>query len=164
MYHAFDSFRSSHAHPEEPMPAPQSYKNHTRYDPVFHFFLIPLLILNFAFSFALLFRHHHEHPHITIWWIVLSFVLFMMGGSVRGNALKLQNRIIRLEERLRLSVLLPHAEHATIYSLSGSQLIALRFASDEELPTLARRALAENFTPKQIKEAIVTWRPDHHRV
>lgn len=146
------------------MPAPQSYKNHARYDPVFHFFLTPLLVLNFIFSFALFFRHHHEHPHIAVWWIVLSFLFIVMIVKARRSTLKAQDRIIRLEERLRLTALLPPAEHDLIPSFTTSQLIALRFASDAELPALARRAITENLTSKQIKQAIVSWRPDHLRV
>jgi hypothetical protein len=146
------------------MPAPQSYENHARYDPVLHFFLMPLLFLNFLFSFALFFRHRHEHPHITVWWIVLSFLFLVMIVQARRGALKAQDRIIRLEERLRLATLLPPVEHALISSFTTSQLIALRFASDEELPVLARRVLAENLNSKQIKQSIKVWRPDDHRV
>ena len=146
------------------MAATQSYKNHSRYDPLLHYFLVPVLLLNFIFSF-ILFRHHsHAHPHIALWWIILSFVLLLMPMKSRRSALKVQDRVIRLEERIRLGLLLPPAEHSMIPSLTIGQLIALRFASDGELPALAKRALAENLTPKQIKQAIVTWRPDNHRV
>lgn len=146
------------------MAATQSYKNHSRYDPLLHYFLVPMLLLNFIFSFTLFRHHHHEHPHIAFWWILLSFVLLLIPMSTRRSALKVQDRVIRLEERIRLGLLLPAAEHSTILSLTASQLIALRFASDGELPALAKRALAENLTAKQIKQAIVTWRPDNHRV
>jgi predicted ABC-type exoprotein transport system permease subunit len=149
------------------MPAPQNYKNHTRYNKAFHFVMMPLLLLNFIFSFVLFFHHHHHHPHhpyIAAWWIVMSFVLILMAGNARTSALKVQDRVIRLEERMRLASLLPAAEHTIIASLTTGQLIALRFASDDELPALAHRALAENLSRKQIKQAIVAWRPDHHRV
>jgi hypothetical protein len=146
------------------MPAPQTYKNHARFNKPFHFVLIPLLLLNFIFSFVLFARHYHEHPHIAPWWIVMSFVFILMANCTRSGALKAQDRVIRLEERLRLVLLLPPAEHAAIPSFTTGQLIALRFASDDELPALAHRTLADNLTPKQIKQAIVTWRPDHHRV
>jgi hypothetical protein len=75
----------------------------------------------------------------------------------------LQDRIIRLEERLRLKELLPVARHAEILRLSTKQLVALRFASDHEVPALVTRALEESLSPKQIKQAIVTWRPDYER-
>ncbi|MEO8869348.1 MAG: DUF6526 family protein [Granulicella sp.] len=146
------------------MSATQSYKNHTRYDPLLHYFLVPMLLLNFIFSFVI-FRHHFQaHPHITFWWVILSFVLLLIPVSGRRSALKAQDRVIRLEERMRLALLLPAADHSLIPSLTTSQLIALRFASDGELPALAKRALAENLTSRQIKQAIVIWRPDNHRV
>jgi hypothetical protein len=75
----------------------------------------------------------------------------------------LQDRIIRLEERLRLKELLPPARHPEISYLTTKQLVALRFASDHEVPALVTRALEESLAPKEIKQAIVTWRPDYER-
>ena len=75
----------------------------------------------------------------------------------------LQDRIIRLEERLRLKELLPATRHVEIPQLTTKQLVALRFASDHEVPALVTRAIEESLTPKQIKQAIVTWRPDYER-
>lgn len=146
------------------MPAPQTYKNHSRYDPLFHFFLVPMLSLNVVTAFFHLYRHHHENPDATTWWVILSFVFLAMAANARFSAVRVQNRVIRLEERLRLTALLPSADQALIHSLTTGQLIALRFASDAELPALSRRVQAENLTSKQIKQAIVTWRPDHQRV
>jgi hypothetical protein len=146
------------------MPAPQSYKNHAMYDPFHHYLITPLLLLNFAFSFILYSHHHRQHPHIAAWWIVLSFTLILLSIKIRNYSLAVQNRIIRLEERLRLTALLPSSDHAIIHSLTTRQLIALRFAPDAELPSLAHRAVAENLTSKQIKEAITNWRPDLQRV
>ena len=146
------------------MPAVQSAKSHAAVDPIFHYVILPLVTLNFAFSFVLSHNHRAEHPHITVWWIVLSAVFMLMAFKTRIYALRNQDRLIRLEERLRLTALLPLAEHASIHSFSTSQLIALRFASDAELPSLARRSFAEQLTAKQIKEAITTWRLDHQRI
>ena len=146
------------------MPKEQSAESHAMWDPMYHFVIAPLLILNFVFSFVLYNRHPVAHRNVAIWWIVLSFVFILMAAKTRVYGLKNQDRLIRLEERLRLTGLLPAAEHASIYSLTTSQLIALRFASDAELPSLARRALAEGLTAKQIKDAIVTWRPDDQRI
>jgi hypothetical protein len=148
------------------MAQPQSYKNHGRFDPTFHFTLIPLLWLNFAFAVYVTIHRwdtvRYRYTHL--WWIVMSLVLILMAGLARHYAIKNQDRIIRLEEQLRLADLLPEAKLPLIDALTLKQFIALRFASDAELPTLAARAVAENLTHKQIKEAITTWRPDNDRV
>jgi hypothetical protein len=146
------------------MPTPQTLKNHVRYDPIFHFCIIPLLILNFAFSIYITVHNWPSYKHTHLWWIVMALVFFMMAGYSRESALKAQNRIIRLEERLRLQALLPATDRAHIDELTTRQLIALRFASDAELPDLAHRALTKNMEPKAIKQAIVNWRADHERV
>ena len=146
------------------MPTPQSYKSHTRWDPPFHFFVLPMLLLNFIFSIYIAIHHWPEHPHLHIWWIVMAIVFFMMAGLGRGAALRAQDRIIRLEERLRLARLLPEADHGRIDELTTKQLIGLRFASDEELPALTRKTLAQNLDQKAIKQSIVNWRADNDRV
>ncbi len=146
------------------MPKEQSAQSHAMWDPMYHFVIAPLLLLNFVFAFILYSRHHVAHRDVAIWWIVLSLVFVLLSVKTRVYALRNQDRLIRLEERLRLTALLPAAEHASLHTLTTSQLIALRFASDAELPSLARRAGAENLTAKQIKEAIQTWRPDRSRV
>jgi hypothetical protein len=146
------------------MPEPQSLKNHTRFNPPWHFFLLPVALVNFIFAIVATVHHWHEHPYLLAWWIVMSIAFFLLVGGSRGDALKVQDRLIRLEERIRFAALLPPAELAASHALTTKQLIGLRFASDAELPALVRRTLAENLTAKQIKEAIVGWRPDHHRV
>jgi len=83
---------------------------------------------------------------------------------LRAYPLKVQDRVIRLEERLRLQALAPAEWHAQIYRLTEDQLIGLRFASDDEVVALAKQALEENLTRKQIKERIKNWRPDNWRV
>jgi hypothetical protein len=146
------------------MSVPQTYKNHTRFDPIFHFILMPLLLLNFAFSIYIAVHHWPEQPHLHLWWIVMAVVFILIAGNGRGSALKAQDRVIRLEERLRLTALLPVEEHHLIAQLTPRQFIALRFASDDELPALSRKTVAQNLEPKAIKESIVNWRPDHNRV
>jgi len=146
------------------MPAPQTYKNHVRFDPPWHFFIAPMLLLNIVFAITATIRHWPDHRHLYPWWIVMSIVGFMAVGKARSHSLKAQDRIIRLEERLRLKELLSAAEFARSQALTEPQLIGLRFASDAELPALVTRTLDGNLTQKQIKEAIVTWRPDYFRV
>jgi hypothetical protein len=146
------------------MPEPQNYKNHTRFHPPFHFFVLPMLLLNFFFAIYVTIHHWPDHRVLFGWWIVVSLVLFMGFGLSRSYALKAQDRIIRLEEKLRFAALLPPDLLARSQSLTVRQVIGLRFASDTELPALVKRALDENLTEKQIKQAIVDWRPDYLRV
>jgi hypothetical protein len=146
------------------MPEPQTFKNHTRFDPGWHFFLVPLLMLNVIFAAADTVHHWPDHRPLFLWWILMSIVLLLAVGKAREHSMKVQDRVIRLEERLRLAALLPAEEYARCAALTESQLIGLRFASDAELPALAKRALDEKLTKKQIKEAINSWRPDYFRV
>jgi hypothetical protein len=140
---------------------PQSYANHARMDPPFHYFLAPLLIVAIILSIISLVRH----PGLdSILWMLLAVALFFTAGKARSYALKVQDRVIRLEERLRLSMLLPEAARPRIAELTEPQLIALRFASDAELPGLAMRAVNEGLTMKQIKSSIQSWRADNFRV
>jgi hypothetical protein len=144
------------------MSKPQSFQNHARWRPLFHFTIAPLLLLNLGLSIYILTKHHAEHPHITIWWIILSAVLILVAVDHRMSALGVQDRVIRLEERLRMTAL--GVPHATSYALTERQLIGLRFASDSELPALAERAVREKLTEKQIKASIQSWRPDYFRI
>ena len=147
------------------MPAPQSYKNHARYDPLFHFFVLPMLLINFILSIRTAIHHWDDGtPHRYLWYIVMSFVAFIAVGKARAFALKAQDRIIRLEERLRLASLLSAADQPRIAELTTRQLIALRFASDAEVAALALKAADQKLDPKTIKQSIVNWRPDYDRV
>jgi hypothetical protein len=140
---------------------PQSLANHTRLDPPFHLFLLPLGLVAIIVSVILLIRR----PGIgSVLGVILAIGFVMIAAKARSYALKVQDRVIRLEERLRLSLLLPETLRPRIGELTESQLIALRFASDSELPVLARRALDEGLTGKQIKTSIESWRPDYFRV
>lgn len=140
---------------------PQTYANHTRFDPAFHYFLVPVLLITLIGSIV----HLVRHPHLaSAWHVILVAALIMIAGKARAYALKAQDRIIRLEERLRLARLLPEPLRSRIGEIQERQLIALRFASDEELPALVERTLQEKLAPKQIKQAIQNWRPDYFRV
>ena len=146
------------------MAQPQSFQNHTRYDPLFHFFVIPMLLLNLAFAIYATIHAWPGYQHTHLWWIVMSIVFLAMAEISRASALRAQNRIIRLEEQLRLADLVDEQHLELVEALTMEQYIALRFASDAELSALDQRAVSENLTPKQIKQIITTWRPDHHRV
>jgi len=143
------------------MPTPQNFKNHGRTRPLYHFVIIPLLVLNLVFAISLAVRHP-ERMYFAVWWIVLAIIFILIAGDYRGSALGAQDRVIRLEERLRLTAL--GVPHATIEALTVRQIIGLRFASDNELPALAERAVREHLTEKQIKASIENWRPDYFRV
>lgn len=142
-------------------PAPQTLGNHTRLDPPFHFFLVPVYGATWIISLVLAERHPSA---LSIWEAI--FVTALLGAlfKTRLYALKVQDRVIRLEERLRLASLLPEAGRTQIPRLTEKQLVALRFASDEELPNLAQRAWSENLAPTDIKKSIRNWRPDYWRV
>ena len=146
------------------MAEPQSYKNHTRFEPGFHFLLVPVLLLNIVVTVVWYVHHHADHPHIAPWLVLMSVVLLLMLGTTRRYAAHNQDRLIRLEERLRYALLLPAAELPLVENLSVPQIVALRFASDAELPALALRAAGEKLTPKPIKQSIQTWRADNFRV
>lgn len=139
----------------------QNFKNHGRIDPLYH--LLSLFILVVSLVIAVVYLVYHPH-FFTAWIVVLSVAAFIPFFKVRTYALKVQDRVIRLEERLRLQALAPPEWHSQIYKVREDQLIALRFAPDEELVELAQQAVAENLSRKQIKERIKNWRPDHWRV
>jgi hypothetical protein len=142
-------------------PAPQTLANHTRLDPPFHFFIVPVYGISWILSIVLAVR---RPTPLSIWEAI--FVTALLGALFRTRlyALKVQDRIIRLEERLRLAALLPDSTRAQALKLSEKQLVALRFASDDELPALAQRAWTENLPPAEIKKLIRNWRPDYWRV
>jgi predicted lysophospholipase L1 biosynthesis ABC-type transport system permease subunit len=142
----------------------QNYKNHKRLHPPFHLFVIPVLLLNVLVSIAVLIHHWPRHWALLIWFVVMSLALFTLAGFARGNALRVQDRVIRLEENLRYQRLLPPELATASQSLTLGQIIALRFASDAELPALVQRALSEKLEPKAIKQSITSWRPDDLRV
>jgi len=140
----------------------QSYANHTRWHPPFHFFVIPVMLINVIWAIVDCFKNPGPNQ---AWWIVVSLALVVMALLVRTNALKAQDRIIRLEERLRYQQLLPAELASQCGSLSAAQMIALRFAADEELEGLIREVLANRLTKtSDIKKAIKNWRGDTFRV
>jgi Family of unknown function (DUF6526) len=142
--------------------APQTYANHARFHPPFHFFLAPGGIVLVILTVVNVVRNYQR---LDSWILLLGALLFFVAVFlIRLNPLRAQDRLIRLEERLRLATLAPPEFQTRIEDLTEAQLIALRFASDEELPALAARALAGNMKAPEIKKAIVAWRADWFRV
>jgi uncharacterized membrane protein len=144
------------------MPQPQSYKNHTRWRPMFHFTIMPILMANLIIAIYYDIHYHWKHVHMGTIWVILSVVLILIALDHRGSALGAQDRIIRLEERLRMTIL--GVPHNTIHALTERQFVGLRFAADSELPSLAERAVRDGLTEKQIKASIQNWRADHFRI
>ncbi len=139
--------------------AEQNYKNHTRLDPAFHFFLLPVLFGLFVLTLVACYRHHGHMGYLYIFLAVLTFAVILLAAKARMYAAQNQDRIIRLEETLRLGALGGSAAGLTV-----RQLVALRFASDGEVVELAERARRDHMQPKQIKQAVQNWRADYERV
>jgi hypothetical protein len=136
----------------------QSYKNHTRLLPLFHFFVVPVLLVNLINSL----RHLYLAPNrSTAFAVILATALAMLAFLTRQMVVSVQDRVIRLEMRLRLRQLLPPDLQPQINALSPRQLVALRFASDGEIPDLVRDVLAGKLTtPKDIKLHVKSWQAD----
>jgi hypothetical protein len=142
--------------------AEQSFQSHTKWLPPFHFFVLPVLLINLGFSIYWCVK----------WWFTVGGVLSVFFAAAlfvgmvmaRAMAMKVQDRVIRIEERIRFERLLPADMHARIGEFTMDQLVALRFASNAELPELARKVLQEQVKDrKAIKQMIKTWRPDPAR-
>jgi hypothetical protein len=142
------------------MPKEQSASSHTARDPLFHFVLAPFFLLNLALTIFVA-LHTREHRVLHSWIVLVALAFLLLLAEVRRYAAANQDRIIRLEERLRIAALAPTTD---VLKLSTRQLVALRFASDAELPALVHRTLAENLEPEAIKQSIASWRPDFQRV
>jgi hypothetical protein len=143
---------------------PQSFSNHARLDPPYHLYTSIGLLANLIIGIIVLVMSFHTQLLLGIWIVILSVVLILIFFRLRTYPLKVQDRIIRLEERLRLDALLPEPLRRRIPELTEEQLIALRFASDDEIPSLVELTLEKKLTRKQIKERIQNWRPDHFRI
>jgi Na+/melibiose symporter-like transporter len=139
----------------------QNFKNHTRIVPGYHGVSFLLILAGLVGSIVNLF-HADAATHYSAALIVVIFiVLICLFFYARLFALRAQDRAIRAEENFRHYILTgkPHNKNLRL-----GQIIALRFASDEEMPALAKRAVEEKLSQKQIKQAIQNWRADHHRV
>ena len=141
---------------------PQNYGNHARFVAPFHYVAMPILLINFGWS---IYRAATAMSAETIIWALTALALIIIGLFSRIHALWAQDRVIRLEMRLKLTDILPDDLKSRIDDLSTAHLVALRFASDAELPGLVRRVLDGSLTEqKAIKQAIVNWQADYQRV
>jgi hypothetical protein len=142
----------------------QSYSNHRKFVPGFHFVTFGILVLNLLWALWRLFTGATLPLPDRVWAVAMAVALLLLSWYARTFPLKVQDRVIRLEERLRLAQLLPPDLASRIGELKTGQLLALRFASDEEIPELTRKVLAENIRGREeIKKLIRHWRPDHLR-
>lgn len=142
--------------------APQTYQNHVRWHKPFHFFLLPVFLINFIWSAVELFLYPGWDQGR---WVVVSFALIVLTLLARINPLRAQDRVIRLEEQLRYQRILPADLAQRASALTVWQVVALRFASDAELPELVRQTLENKFSKSdEIKRAIKNWRADTVRV
>ena len=139
----------------------QNFKHHAKIVPVFHYFVGPVLMINVVNSIVRVARHFNYE---TAFGVLLALALLALSFLARMFALRVQDRVIRLEMRLRLRELLPADLQPRIVEFRPAQLVAMRFASDAELPALARKVLDENLADQRsIKLLIQNWQPDHLR-
>jgi Family of unknown function (DUF6526) len=136
----------------------QSYKKHARLLPPFHFFVLPVLLVNFINSLRHLWQDPTQHFGFEA---VVAAALVMLAFLSRVQALTVQDRVIRLEMRLRLRGILPPDLQPNIEQLTHRQMVAMRFASDAEMPELVRDVVAGKLaTSKDIKMRIKSWQAD----
>jgi Family of unknown function (DUF6526) len=139
----------------------QNFENHAKTVPAFHMFVLPVLFLNFISSIVRVFR---APSYWTVVSLLVSIALILLAVNARMFALTVQDRVIRLEMRLRMQQVLPPDLQARIPEFTLGQLVALRFASDAELPELTRKVLDEKLEDrKAIKKLIRNWQPDFLR-
>jgi Family of unknown function (DUF6526) len=145
-------------------PKPQSFSSHGAVDPLYHYVAVAAMLANLIFAGIVLVLSLRTQMVLSLWIVSLSVLLIVLFLRARTYPLKIQDRIIRLEERLRLEGALPETLRKRIPELTEDQLIGLRFAPDEELPELVAMTLEKGLTRKQIKERIQNWRADHWRI
>ena len=143
----------------------QVYATHRRWDPWYHFFSSSVVAISFFVALWTFLKSLSGGFSFWAAWNVLAWATAIaLTLRIRGYPLKLQDRIIRLEERLRLATLLDEPLKARIGELEVGQLVGLRFASDAEVPGLVKIALDEKLSGEEIKKRIQTWRPDTFRI
>ena len=142
--------------------AEQNYANHTKWVPLFHFFVLPVLLINFFWSI-------YRWKVSSFSWggligMLTALALFLLSLLARTFAMKVQDRVIRMEERQRCERLLPEELKARLGEITPGQFVALRFASDGELPGLINKVLTDKISDqKTIKQMVKNWRADYLR-
>ena len=139
----------------------QTYASHRRLDPWYHYFLVPIALLFFV---GTILHRPHGHPVLAVVHAILAAAAIVVVLKVRSYALRVQDRVIRLEETLRMQAILPGELKAELPRLTPGQFVALRFASDGELAARVEEALREGLKGEEIKKRIQVWRPDEFRV
>lgn len=142
--------------------AEQNFSNHTKWVPTYHFFVVPVMVVNFISAIVRLVRMGVSWDSLVYLLTATALLIFVF--NARLFALKVQDRVIRLEEQLRMTRLLPEDLKGRIEEFTPGQLVALRYAGDDELPGLARKVLHDKLTNvKAIKQMVQHWRPDNLR-
>jgi len=138
----------------------QNFKNHAKMEPGYHYVALPALLIFLIGSINFLIQGTAENKYLGAMLVLLSVILVLMAWYLRIFALKAQDRAIRAEENFRY-----HLATGKVFpkELRMGQIIALRFASDDEFVALTAKAIAENLSNKQIKELIKNWKADHNR-
>ena len=139
----------------------QTFSNHRRFDPLFHFIALPALLILLIGSIINLVKSSHDNLYSASLIVLISVLLILATLFSRGNALKAQDRAIVAEEKLRYFLL---TQKPLPSQLSVRQIIGLRFASDEEFVGLVERAIKEKLSENEIKKAIKNWKGDYYRV
>ncbi len=140
----------------------QSYQNHAKFVPLFHYVLLPILLVNVVVA---AYQALRQPSLFAVWAVAVAVAFVITAFFARVFALKAQDRVIRLEERLRMRELLPSDLKAQINDFTVGQMVALRFASDAELPGLVATVRRDNVQERDaIKKMVKQWRADDCRV
>jgi hypothetical protein len=142
-------------------PKVQNFQNHAKLDPLYHFLILPVALITVLVA---AYEITQRQTLADAWFFILSIAVLLAFLKIRTYALKVQDRVIRLEETLRMERVLPEPLKSRIGELTESQFLALRFAPDAELGGLVSKALDGKWSNKEIKRNIVNWRPDFFRV
>jgi hypothetical protein len=147
---------------EETEMAAQTYATHRQFIPLYHFVALPILVINGIVQIIIAMRNF---SWLAVWNAIVAIALAVLAYVIRGMSTRAQDRIIRLEETLRLQRVLPADLRSRVGELTTSQLVGLRFCDDAEVPELCRVVLSGEVKGREdIKRRIKNWRPDTLRV